>query len=54
MLAPLVSWVVSLEIPGIVVSLEIPVFLIFLVKISRKIVNIDFSDSQDQNTILKF
>ena len=46
--------VVSLEIPGIVVSLEIPVFPIFLVKNSRKIVTIGFSDSRDQNEILKF
>ena len=46
--------VVSLEIPGIVVSLEIPVFRIFLVKISGKIVKIGFSDSRDQNKILKF
>ena len=33
---------VSLEIPGIVVSLEIPVSRIFLVKISGKIVKIGF------------
>ena len=46
--------VVSLEIPGIVVPLEIPVFRIFLVKISRKIVKIGFSDSRDQNKIVKF
>ena len=46
--------VVSLEIPGIVVSLEIPVFRIFLVKISGKIVKISFLDSRDQNKILKF
>ena len=32
----------SLEIPGIVVSLEIPVFQIFLVKSSGKIVKIVF------------
>ena len=41
--------VVSLEIPGIVVSLEIPVFRIFLVKSSGKIVNIGFLDSRDQD-----
>ena len=46
--------VVSLEIPEIVVSLEIPVFRIFLVKILGKIVKIVFSDSRDQNKILKF
>ena len=46
--------VVSLEIPGIVVSLEIPVSCIFFVKISGKIVKIVFSDSRDQNKILKF
>ena len=45
--------VVSLEIPGIVVSLEIPVFRIFLVKNFRKIVKISFLDSRDQNRILK-
>ena len=47
------SWVsvVSLEIPGIVVSLEIPVFRIFLVKYSGKILKIGFSDSRDQNKI---
>ena len=37
-----------------VVSLEIPVFPIFLLKISGKIVKIVFSDSRDQNKILKF
>ena len=46
--------VVSLEIPRIVVSLESPVFPIFLVKISGKIVQIGLSDSRDQNKILKF
>ena len=46
--------VVSLEIAGIVVSLEIPVFRIFARKIFGKIVKIGFSDSQDQNEILKF
>ena len=45
----------SLEIPGIVVSLEIPVFpVFFFVKKSGKIVKIGFVDSQDQNKILKF
>ena len=44
------SWVSvgSLAIPGIVVSLEIPVFPIFLVNISGKIVKIDFLDSRDK------
>ena len=45
--------VVSLEIPGIVVSLEISVFRIFSRKKSGKIVKIGFLDSQDQNGILK-
>ena len=45
---------VSLVIPGMVVSLEIPVSRFFLVKISGKIVKIGFSDSRDQNKILKF
>ena len=36
------------------VSLEIPVFRIFLVKNSGKIVKIGFLDSRDQNKILKF
>ena len=45
---------VSLEIPGIVVSLEFPVFRIFLVKISGKIVKIGFSDSRDHNKISIF
>ena len=48
------SSVGSLEIPGIVVSLEIPVSPIFLVKNSGKIVNIGFSDSRGQNKILNF
>ena len=49
------SWVsvVSLEITGIVVSLEIPVFRILLVKNFGKIVKIVFSDSRAQNRILK-
>ena len=46
--------VVSLEIPGIVVSLGIPVFRIFPRKKSGKIVKIVFSDSQQQNKILNF
>ena len=46
--------VVSLEIPGIVVSLEIPVSRIFSRKNSGKIVKIGFSDSRDPNKILKF
>ena len=46
--------VVSLEIPGIVVSLVNPVFPIFARKNSGKIVKICFSNSRDQNKILKF
>ena len=46
--------VVSFEIPGIVVSLVIPVFRIFSRKNSGKILNIGFSDSQDQIKITKF
>ena len=46
--------VVSLEIPRIVVSLEIPVFRIFFVKKSGKIIKICFFDSRDQNKILNF
>ena len=45
---------VSLEIPGIVVSLEIPVFPIFARKKSGQIVKIGFSDSRDQNKITRF
>ena len=45
---------VSLEISGIVVSLEVPVPRIFSCKNSGKIVKIDFSDSRDQNKITKF
>ena len=45
---------VSLEIPGIVVSLEIPVFRILSRKKLRKFVKICFLDSRDQNKILKF
>ena len=44
----------SKEFHGIVVSVEIPVFPIFLVKISGNLVKISFSDSQDQNEILNF
>ena len=46
--------VVSLEISGIVVSLEIPVSRIFSRKNSGKIRKIGFSDSRDQNKITKF
>ena len=46
--------VVSLENPGIVVSLENSVSQIFARKKSGKIVKIGFSDSRDQNKILKF
>ena len=46
--------VVSLEIPGIVVSLEIPVFQIFSRRKPKKIKKICFLDSRDQNKILNF
>ena len=45
---------VSLEIPRIVVSLEIPVFRIFSRKKCGKIVNICFLDSRDQANFLNF
>ena len=44
----------SLENPGIVVSLEIPVFWIFLVKEYGNIAKIVFLDSRDQNKISNF
>ena len=52
---PTAGIIVSLEIPGIVVSHEIPEFPhFFSVKKIRKIVKICFLDSWDQNQILKF